>query len=116
MSACDATGGGTELGRRLLRTVLGQSFPIPVGPIWLAYMSGAPLMTVHCTRNRGPGGMFTAHISPPLPLRRDGGRGVALEHGADLTAEYLDRVLRENPGDWLFWDGFEPGGLLPESP
>lgn len=115
MSACDATGGGTELGRRLLRPVLGQPFPLPVGPIWLAYMSGAPLLTVHCIRNRGPGGMFTAEIGPPLPLLRDAGRDAALENGADLIAGYLDRVLREHPGDWLFWDGFEPGGLLPES-
>jgi len=113
MSACDATGGGTELGRRLARPVLGQPFPLPVGPIWMAYMSGAPLLTVHCTRRRAPGAMFTATIGPPVPLRRDAGRDAALEDGADHIAAYLDRVLRAHPGDWLFWDGFAPGGLLP---
>ena len=113
MSACDATGGGTELGRRLVRTVLGQPFPLPVGPIWMAHMSRAPLLTVHCTRNRGSGAMFIAEIGPELPLLREGRREDVLEQGADLIAAYLDQTLREHPGDWLFWDGFEPGGLLP---
>lgn len=115
MSACDATGGGTELGRRLVRPVLGQPFPLPVGPVWMAYMARAPLLTVHCYRNRTDApGMFTAEIGPPLPLRRDAGRDAALEDGADHIAAFLDRVLRAHPGDWLFWDGFEPGAILPE--
>jgi lauroyl/myristoyl acyltransferase len=115
MSACDATGGGTELGRRSIRTVLGQPFPLPVGPVWMAYMSGAPLLTVHCYRSRRPGAMFTAEIGPPLPIDREDGRAAALSSGTDHTAAFLDRVLRAHPGDWLFWDGFEPGGLLPEA-
>jgi hypothetical protein len=36
-----------------------------------------------------------------------------LEDGADHLAQWLDRVLRNHPGDWLFWDGFAPGALLP---
>ena len=115
MSACDATGGGTELGRRYPRTVLGQTMPVPVGPVWMAYMSGAPLLTVHCYRSRDSDSLFTAEIGPTVPLRRDDGKKAALEDGADHIARYLDAVLRKHPGDWLFWDGFEPGGLLPEA-
>lgn len=112
MTACDATGGGSELGRRQEGVVLGHTMPVPVSPAWLAYMSGAPLLTVHCYRSpHGP--LFTAVIGPPLPLRRDAGRDAALEDGAAHTAAFLDRVLRAHPGDWLFWDGFAPGGLLP---
>ena len=75
MSACDATGGGTELGRRYPRTVLGQTMPVPVGPVWMAYMSGAPLLTVHCYRSRDSDALFTAEIGPEVALRRDGGAG-----------------------------------------
>ena len=114
MSACDATGGGTELGRRYPRTILGQTMPVPVGPVWMAYMSGAPLLSIHCFRSRDSDSMFTARIGPEIPLRREGGKAVVLEDGADHIARYLDTVLRQHPGDWLFWDGFEPGGLLPE--
>ena len=69
------------------------------------------------SRSTAPGvSLFTAEIGPALPLRRDDGKQAALEDGADHIARYLDTVLRRHPGDWLFWDGFEPGGLLPEEP
>jgi len=114
MSACDGTGGGTELGRRYPRTVLGQTMPVPVGPVWMAYVSGAPLLTIHCFRSRDSDALFTARIGAAVPLSRDEGKAAALDDGADHIARYLDATLRAHPGDWLFWDGFEPGGLLPE--
>lgn len=118
MTACDATGGGEELGRRELRTVLGQPLPLPVGPLWLAWRSGAPLLTVHCRRNPGarPGRepLFVAEVGEELILPREARRAEVFAAGLDALAAYLDRTLRSWPGDWLFWDGFEPGGLLPE--
>ena len=118
MSACDATGGGEELGRREVREVLGQPLPLPLGPVWLAWRSGAPLLTVHCRRNPGarPGRdpLYIAEVGEEIPLPQGGGRREAQEAGLDGLAAYLDRTLRSWPGDWLFWDGFEPGGLLPE--
>jgi lauroyl/myristoyl acyltransferase len=118
MSACDATGGGQEIGRRLRRTVLGQPFSVPVGPVWMALRSGAPLLTIHCHKNPGarPGQdpAFIAEIGPEIPLDRDAPLKPALEAGADEIAAFLDKVLRAWPGDWQFWDGFAPGGLLPE--
>jgi lauroyl/myristoyl acyltransferase len=115
MTAGDATGGGQELGRRLIRTVLGQSYGVPIGPIWMAWRSGAPLLSIHCVRNRKTdGALFRAIIQPELPLDRELPLRAALAQGADLVASWLDTILRDHPGDWLFWDGFRPGGLLPE--
>ena len=115
MSACDATGGGTELGRRYPRTVLGNPMPVPVGPVWMAYMGEAPLLTVHCYRSRQEGAMFIAEIGDEVTFTRDAGKVAAMESGADAIAAYLNRVLAAHPGDWLFWDGYEPGGLLLEA-
>ncbi len=116
MTACDATGGGEELGRRITRPVLGQPMPLPVGPVWLAWKSGAPLLTIHTRRGDRPGAPWVAEIGPEIPLRRDQGREAALSDGVDGLARYLDATLRTWPGDWLFWDGFHPGALLEAAP
>ena len=131
MSACDGTGGGDEMGRRFLRPVLGQSMGVPVGPVWMAWQAKAPLLTVRCFRNRdaatprgedsrSDGGqgraMFVAEIGPPVDFTRDKGREAAFESGADAVAAYLSDSLRRHPGDWHFWDSFEPGRLLEASP
>ena len=113
MTAADGTGGGRELGRRLIRQVLGQQMGIPVGPVWMALKSGAPLLTLHCTRNRGEGPLYLAEIGAEIQLDRDQPTAGVLEDGADQLAVWLDRVLRVHPGDWLFWDGFAKGALLP---
>ena len=65
MSACDATGGGKELGRRETRKVLGREYGIPVGPIWMARQSGAPLLSIRCVRNRGSSPAMFRHIIEP---------------------------------------------------
>lgn len=113
MTAADGTGGGEELGRRLIRQVLGQHMGIPVGAVWLALNSGAPLLTLHCYRNPGDGPLYMAEIGTEIPLDRDQGTTDVLEDGADHLASWLDKVLRAHPGDWLFWDGFTEGALLP---
>lgn len=116
MTACDATGGGEELGRRRLATVLGQRYPVPVGPVWLALTSGAPLLTLATHRNHEPGPPYVVEIGEALDFPRDQGKEQALAVGGAQTARFLDRALRAWPGDWLFWDGFEPGGLLEGAP
>ena len=113
MSACDATGGGEELGRRAPAVVLGQPMPVPIGPVWLALRSGAPLLTVHCHRNPEPGPLYVAEIGPEIAFPRDAGREAAVTEGTRAIAGWLDETLRAWPGEWHFWDGFSPGGLLP---
>ena len=113
MSAADGTGGGEELGRRLTRVVLDRPMAIPVGPVWLAYRSGAPLLTVHCYRNPEPGPLYVAEVGHELVLDRAQTMDAVLQEGADRLASWLDGVLRVHPGDWLFWDGYASGALLP---
>jgi lauroyl/myristoyl acyltransferase len=96
LTACDATGGDVELGRRSRATVLGQSMPIPIGGVKLARMTGARMLTLTCARRRDAVPLFAARLEP-----FDGD-----------VAGFLTRALTEHPGDWHFWDRFEPGGLL----
>ena len=112
MTACDATGGGEELGRRLSRSVLGQRWPMPLGPAWLAWTSGAPLLTLVTHRADDGGPPWVAEIGQEIPLPRELGRQRAVEAAVDELARYLEGCLRRWPGDWLFWDAFQPGALL----
>lgn len=103
LTACDGTGGGKEIGRRLVRDVLGQPMGVPVGAFWLAHHGRARLHPLHTVRE---GRRHVATIGDALPVTDD------LDRAADLTAAWLDGVLRRHPEEWLFWDQFEPGGLL----
>lgn len=107
LTACDGTGGGKEIGRRLERTVLGQRMRVPVGGFWLAARARARLHTLHVV----PDGLrHRAVIGPPVELPDD--PDAAMELGADLTAAFLTRVLAAHPEEWHFWDAFVPGRLL----
>ncbi len=123
MTACDGTGGGEEMGRRVVQPVLGQPMGIPVGPVWMAWKSGAPLMTVRTFRNRGPDGIprtdggsgrawFVSQLGPPLDFDRTGTKAQVFDSGTRAIADYLSDSLSAHPGDWHFWDAFQPGGLL----
>ncbi|MFH1465200.1 MAG: hypothetical protein ABIO70_12515 [Pseudomonadota bacterium] len=111
-ATCDGTGGGAELGRRLVRTVLGQPMKLPVSPLWLALKSGAPLLPLatHASGGRHP--RHLTEIGPPFDLPRELPFHQALDRGADLLAAFLTDILARHPADWHFWDHFEPGRFL----
>ena len=114
LTAVDGTGSGDEIGRRVERSVLGQRFRTPVGPVYLARRSRAallPLLVVR--RSDGPG--FDGFIEPEIPIP-DMPMKPLLDWGADLMALLLDEWLRQHPGEWDFWDEFHDreGGLLYE--
>ncbi len=112
LTAVDGTGSGEEIGRRLVRTVLGHPFRVPVGPVYLAHRAGAALLPMRVVRRPdGPG--FDGLVEPEVPVP-DGPLDTVLHWGADLMALMLDRWLRRDPGEWDFWDEFHPGpgGLL----
>jgi phosphatidylinositol dimannoside acyltransferase len=114
LTAVDGTGSGDEIGRRVERTVLGQRFRTPVGPVYLARRSGAALLPLWVVRREdGPG--FDGFIEPEIPLP-DLPMRPLLDWGADLMALLLDEWLGQYPGEWDFWDEFHPrdGGLLYE--
>jgi len=111
MTAADGTGGGEELGPRLSCEVLGQPMPMPLGPAWLAAHTGAVLLPLCCSRNPADGALYVAEVGEEISV---GGTDASeLETATRALAAWLDDVLRIHPGDWLFWDGFRPGGILP---
>lgn len=116
LTACDGTGGGQELGRRLVRPVLGQPMLLPVGPFYMAYRSGARLHTLYTVRDPLDPRRHQSVIGDEVPLLRHLPLRAALEGGADFTAAWLSLLLERHPGDWLFWDAFRPGGLLAAAP
>ena len=87
--------------------------PIPLGPVWLALHGNARLHPLHCYRSRTGSSLYTAVVGSEIPLKRDHAVERVLLDGTGQLAAWLDSVLRDHPGDWLFWDGFAPGALLP---
>lgn len=112
LCAADGTGGGRELGRREVRAVLGLRYRVPVGAVYLALRSGAPLLPLVTFRNPGPGPDYVSELRPPLALERERPLEEALALGADRVAWQLDRWLRDHPGDWHFWDELREGAFL----
>lgn len=111
LTAADGTGGGKEIGRRYPREVLGQRVGVPVGGFYLAARSGAALHPLHTVRDPERRGRWLSVIGPEVRLP-DLPIDDVLEFGADWTARYLSEVLSQHPGEWHFWDGFQPGGIL----
>lgn len=114
LTAVDGTGGGKEIGRRYPRQVLGQTMGVPVGGFYLAARSGAALHSLHTVRDPEKRGRWLSVIGPEIQLPTVSARDLdpVLELGADWTAAYLTRVLRAHPGEWHFWDAFQPGGVI----
>jgi len=92
--------------------VLGQPYAVPVGAFYLAWRSGAALHPIHTTRDPDRAGRYVAAIGEVVDVDRSAPMGAALEAGADFTADWLSLLLGRHPGDWHFWDGFAPGGLI----
>jgi lauroyl/myristoyl acyltransferase len=111
LTAGDGTGGGKEIGRRYARAVLGHTMGVPVGGFYLAARSGAAVHPLHTVRDPQRSGRWLSVIGPEVVFPRDD-LDQALEFGADWTAGFLSRILRSHPGEWHFWDGFQPGGLV----
>lgn len=111
LTAGDGTGGGKEIGRRYPRRVLGQTVGVPVGGFYLAARSGAAVHPLYTVRDPQRPGRFVSVIGPEVVLP-DAPLDDVLAFGADWTAGFLSDVLARHPGEWHFWDGFQPGGLI----
>jgi lauroyl/myristoyl acyltransferase len=112
LTACDGTGGGRELGRRLPGELFGQPVGIPVTPFWLAWKTGARLHTLYTARDPVDPKRHASFIGPEVPVDREAPLAVALAAGARFTSEWLGLVLARHPEAWLFWDEFRPGSLI----
>ena len=111
LTACDATGGGKEIGRRLEATILGQDFPLPVGHLWFAWKAQVPLFPLYCTRDPQKRSLYLARVGDPIELFQYP-KAEAFEVGTRWTEHFLNDVLAQHPEAWLFWDGFCKGGLI----
>ncbi len=111
LTAADGTGGGKEIGRRYPRQVLGHTIGVPVGGFYLAARSGASLHPLHTILDVQNPGRWVSVIGPEVRLP-EGTLDAQLEFGADWTATFLTDLLARHPGEWHFWDGFQPGGLI----
>lgn len=112
LTACDGTGGGRELGRRLERSVLGQRMRVPVGAFYLAWRAGVPIHTLYTIVDPRCPKRHISVIGEAVPVVRDGTMEEALEAGADFTSAWLTLLLSRHPAEWHFWDQFKPGGVL----
>jgi KDO2-lipid IV(A) lauroyltransferase len=111
MIAYDGSGGGEEVGRRVPVTLLGQRVLLPVGALYLALRSGAPLMPMILTPGRG-GAAYRAVIGPALELEHHGDVRETLRHNAQRIAMILEGHLLRYPGCWHLWPEFEPGRMI----
>ena len=82
---------------------------IPVGGVFLALKSGAPLLTLVTHREEE---RWVSEIGPEIHLDRGLSTTQVLDQGADEIASFLGRCLHTWPGDWHFWDEFQPGRFL----
>jgi KDO2-lipid IV(A) lauroyltransferase len=110
LTAGDGTGGGVELGRRVVVPVFGQPYRMPVAAARLAALGGARVHPLHCVAD---GDVHRAVIGPVLAWPE-----ADPEHlgAARVLATWLEGVVRAHPEEWLLWDAFVPGGLLVEAP
>lgn len=111
LTACDATGGGKEIGRRFPTTLLGHSFELPIGHIWFAWRAQVPMFPLYCVRDPLKKSLYLAVVGKPISFY-DLDREAAIEKGINWTRDFLNEALTKYPGSWLFWDGFSEGGLL----
>lgn len=107
----DGTGGGAELGRRVPTTLLGHPVQFPVGAVYLALRSGAPLLPI-VTLPEGDGMAWKTHIAPALSLEWTGDLRQTLTHHAQTLVKVLEGYIRTWPAHWQLWPEFEPGRLL----
>lgn len=108
-TACDGTGGGEELGRRSVQTVLGLPYSLPVFPLWLCRKSGAVMVPTVCSSDPARPWRQRVRFEEPIAVDDE-------EAALGALADRLSAWLREAPGDWHFWDQWRlgAGGLLAE--
>lgn len=99
-----------QIGRRVEVDLLGHRARFPVGPVYLALRSGAPLLPL-VLRPEG-GGRWRVTIEAPMTLERAADLPSTLRHNAARLAAHLEAEVRRTPETWHFWSEFEPGRFL----
>jgi len=111
----DGTGGGEEVGRRVQVTMLGQQVLFPVGALYLAHRSGAPLLPMVTLPSDGCERYKTV-IGHEFVLEQCDDLREMLRKDAQRLALELDSLLTRHPGSWHLWPEFEPGRMIEPTP
>jgi KDO2-lipid IV(A) lauroyltransferase len=77
----------------------GEPASLPEGPVRLALRTGAALVPGFCRRL--PDDTFHARIEPALALPNTGDREADVTAGMRMVAEVLERVISQEPEQWL---------------
>lgn len=77
----------------------GAPASLPEGPVRLALRTGAALIPGFCRRL--PDNTFHARIEPALPLPNTGDHEADVTAGVKMMAEVLERVISQEPEQWL---------------
>ena len=96
-----STGDG-KFGRRLIPLeFLGHIDPFPTGMVSLAKMSGAPILSMFCIRERG--GQTRLIIEPPIRIDTGVDRDRGLREGLAQYARLLESYIRKHPEKYRNW-------------
>ncbi len=102
MTAGDGTGGGRHIGKFRKTLLLGHPLEMPLGPYRLAEYHKTPIVPIIALREKC--GFYRIRIHPPLESGR------SAEALQDDFAAWLGGYLAASPGQWHFWDEWEPDG------
>jgi KDO2-lipid IV(A) lauroyltransferase len=103
MVAADGSGTARRFGHHEPFKFMGEEMLFPTGPFKLSQQSGAVLLFLFLARD----GRFR-HTGI---IRRPEALSDKMQTQSALTAfvRQLERYIRQDPGQWQFWDGFESG-------
>jgi lauroyl/myristoyl acyltransferase len=107
MVAADGSGTARRFGHHEPFKFMGEKMLFPTGPFKLSQKSGAVLLFLFLTRD----GRFR-HTGI---IRRPEALSDKMQTLSALSAfvRQLERYIRQDPGQWQFWDGFESGLHVP---
>ncbi len=92
-------------GPRALLPFLGQETYVPIGPVELAFRTGALLVPVFSYRRDG---RIEVIVEPPLDLERSGSLEEDVRINTVRFLQCFERHLRRDPGQWIvmeaIWD------------
>ena len=92
LSDRDLTGRGVEV------EFFGERTTIPAGPVAMAERTGAVLLPVGCSFDKGAGHAFV--VRPPLEIPEAETREARIAAGSQLLAHQLEGIIREFPEQW----------------
>lgn len=86
----------------------GRTAKFPMGPFFLAYISGAPLLPGFVVRRKWL--RYQVVLGEPIEFSHAGERDVELGAGLEKAVRFLEATIKSCPTQWLNFYDFWPGG------